>query len=113
MANEDAFTQARGCFEEMLGWLEGSESAALSHADLEAEIVRRGREAQRLAFQEHLDLRALRERRVRVVDAAHGAVEAGQRVRYFDFALGRPRPRDNRGIESRRPFGTSGWSPGC
>ncbi|MGH9033223.1 MAG: ISKra4 family transposase [Acidimicrobiia bacterium] len=82
MAGEDAFTQARGCFEEMLGWLEGSESAQLSHAGLEDEIVRRGREAQRLAFQDHLDLRALRERRVRVVDAAgvaHGAVETGHR----------------------------------
>ncbi len=82
MANEDAFTQARGCFEEMLGWLEGSESAQLSHADLEDEIVCRGREAQRLAFQDHLDLRALRERRVRVVDAggvAHGVVEAAHR----------------------------------
>ena len=82
MADEDAFTQARGCFEEMLGWLEGTESAQLSHADLEDEIVRRGREAQRLAFQDHLDLRALRERRVRVVDAqgaAHGVVEAAHR----------------------------------
>ena len=82
MANEDAFTRARGCFEEMLGWLEGNESAQLSHADLEGEIVRRGREAQRLAFQDHLDLRALRERRVRIVDAqgvAHGAVETAHR----------------------------------
>ena len=55
MANEDAFAQARGCFEDMLAWLEGNESAQLSHADLEDEIVRRGREAQRLAFQDHLD----------------------------------------------------------
>ena len=80
MANEDAFTKARGCFEEMLGFLGGSESAQLSHADLEDEIVRRGRETQRLAFQDHLDLRALRERRTEVVDAhgvAHRAVEAG------------------------------------
>ena len=82
MAAEDAFAQARGCFEEMLGFLEGSEAAELSHADLEDEIVRRGREAQRLALQDHLDLRALRERRVRVVDAdgvAHGAVETAHR----------------------------------
>ena len=80
--DEDAFTQARECFNEMLGWLEGNESAQLSHADLEDEIVRRGREAQRLALQDHLDLRALRERRVRVVDAqgvAHGAVETAHR----------------------------------
>ena len=80
--DEDAFTQARECFNEMLGWLEGNESAQLSHADLEDEIVRRGREAQRLALQDHLDLRALRERRVAVVDAdgvAHGAVETAHR----------------------------------
>ena len=82
MAKKDAFTQARGCFEEMLGWLEGSESAQLSHADLEDEIVRRGREAQRLAFQDHLDLRALREQRVRVIDnegVVHGAIETAHR----------------------------------
>ena len=82
MADKDTFTQARGCFEEMLDWLEGRESAQLSHADLEDEIVHRGREAQRLAFQDHLDLRALRERRVAVVDAdgvVHGAVETAHR----------------------------------
>ena len=90
MANEDAFSLARACFEEMLGWLEGNESAQLSHANLEDEIVRRGRETQRLAFQDHLDLRALRERRVQVVDAdgvAHGAVEPAH-VRRLQTVVG-------------------------
>ena len=80
MAEIDVFAAARGCFEEMLGWLEGTESAQMSHAELEEEMVRRGREVQRLAFQDHIDLRALRERRVHVVDAdgvTHAAVEAG------------------------------------
>ncbi len=79
-AKRDAFAAARGCFEEMVGFLEGDESARMSHAELEEELVRRGREVQRLAFQDHLDLRALRERRGHVVDATgvfHGAVEAG------------------------------------
>jgi len=84
MAEIDAFAAARGCFEEMLGWLEGTESAQMSHAELEEELVRRGREVQRLALQDHLDLRALRERRVSVVDAggvAHAAVEAAHNRR--------------------------------
>lgn len=35
MAEIDAFAAARGCFEEMLGWLEGTESAQMPHAELE------------------------------------------------------------------------------
>ncbi|MGH9223023.1 MAG: ISKra4 family transposase, partial [Acidimicrobiales bacterium] len=84
VAEADAFARARGYFEEMLGWLEGTESAQMSHAELEDEMLCRGRELQRLAFQDHLDLRALRERRVEVVDAsgvAHSAVEAGHNRR--------------------------------
>lgn len=84
MADKDTFDKARGCFEELLDFLEGRESAQLSHADLEDEIVRRGRETQRLALQDHLDLRALREQRVRVVDndgVVHGAVETDHRRR--------------------------------
>ena len=65
----DAFTKARASFEEMLCWLEGTESAGMTHAELEDQVERRGREVQRLMLQDHLDLRALREERVRVVDA--------------------------------------------
>lgn len=76
----DAFAEARSSFEEMLRWLEGSESAALTHAELEDQVERRGREVQRLMFQDHLDLRALREERVGVVDSrgfVHANVEPG------------------------------------
>ena len=71
----DAFAKARASFEEMLCWLEGTESAALTHAELEDQVERRGREVQRLMLQDHLDLRSLREDRVRVVDA-EGIVHA-------------------------------------
>jgi len=64
----DTFAPARQSFEEMVGWLEGTESASLTHADLEDQVERRGRELQRLMLQDHLDLRALREQRVEAVD---------------------------------------------
>jgi len=71
----DTFAKARASFEGMLCWLEGTESAALTHAELEDQVERRGREVQRLMLQDHLDLRSLREERVRVVDA-EGIVHA-------------------------------------
>lgn len=80
----DAFACARRCFEEMLSWLEGPEAAGLSHTDLEEQVTSRGREAQRLSLQDHLDLRSVRERRVRAVDAAgvvHANVERGHHRR--------------------------------
>lgn len=65
----DAFASARASFEGMLSWLEGPEAASMSHFDLEEQVATRGREAQRLALQDHLDLRAIREDRVEAVDA--------------------------------------------
>ena len=77
----DSFQQSRECFTEVLGWLEGPDAAALSHAELEDQLDVRGRELLRRMFQDHLSLRTLTERRLeRVLDArdlAHGAVEAG------------------------------------
>jgi hypothetical protein len=77
----DAMRAPRACFEEVIGWLEGGEAAALEHAELEAELDRRGRELLRQMLQGNLDLRALREPRLaEVIDAeqiAHRAVEAG------------------------------------
>ena len=76
------FALARQNFEEMIGWLEGTESARLTHGELEDQVERRGREVQRLMLQDHLDLRALREQRVGVVDAegiARTNVEPGHR----------------------------------
>ena len=84
-ADPDPFGGSRGCFEEMAGWLDGTEAAALTHAELEDEVDRRGRELLRRMLQDHLDLRAAREERLpAVVDAegvAHRAVEAGHRRR--------------------------------
>ena len=78
----NTFAPARQGFEEMIRWLEGTESASLTHAELEDQVQRRGREVQRLMFQDHLDLRALREQRVGIVDAegiVHNNVEPGHR----------------------------------
>ena len=78
-APNDAFGASRQCFEAMAGWLDGPEAAELTHAEIEDQLERRGRELLRRMFQEHLELRAVREQRAhRVVDAdgvTHGAVE--------------------------------------
>lgn len=81
-AERDGFAASRGCFEEMVGWLDGTASGGLSHAELEAQLDCRGRELLCNLYQEHLDLRTLREARVEVVDAGgtvHGTVEARHR----------------------------------
>lgn len=86
----DTFARARDSFEEMVCWLEGSESARLAHAELEDQVERRGRQVQRLMFQDHLDLRSIREERVRTVDAegiVHTNVEAGHR-RHLSTVVG-------------------------
>jgi len=84
-APTDAFGGSRQCFEEMAGWLDGPETATLTHAEIEDQLDRRGRELLRRMFQEHLELRAVRELRAHpVVDAdgvTHGAVESGHRRR--------------------------------
>ncbi|MDN5931963.1 MAG: ISKra4 family transposase [Pseudonocardia sp.] len=80
-AQEDPFGGSRACFTELVGWLEGSQAAELSHGELEDELDRRGRELLRQMFQAQLDLRAVREKRSdEVTDAdgvRHGAVETG------------------------------------
>ena len=80
-AAQDPFGRSRACFTELVGWLEGAEATALSHAELEDELDRRGRELLRQMLQGQLDLRALQERRADEVDDAdgvrHGAVETG------------------------------------
>ncbi|MGH8920063.1 MAG: hypothetical protein ACRD0H_17320, partial [Actinomycetes bacterium] len=78
----DPFAASRKCVGELLGWLEGAGSASLSHGELEEQVERRGRELQRLMLQDHLDLRAIREARLRVVTAdgvVHASVETGHR----------------------------------
>ena len=79
-APADPFAGPRACLEELIGWLEGTEAACLTHAELEDQLDARGRELLRQLYQGQLDLRALREDRARVTDAEgvrHGAVETG------------------------------------
>ncbi len=59
----EAFARSREAFAQIEGWLDGPEAAGLGHAALEEELVARGREMQRRLLQDHLDLRAARERR--------------------------------------------------
>jgi hypothetical protein len=77
-----AFDRARARFEVLVGLLEGGEAGALAHFDLEARLETEGRELLRQLFQDHLDLRADRERVAVSVVGADGAarerVEAGR-----------------------------------
>ncbi len=79
--NASAFGGSRVCFEDIVGWLAGSEAGSSSHGELEDDLDRRGRELLRRLLQDHLDLRSQREQRIKeVLDAdgvAHGSVEAG------------------------------------
>ncbi|MGV1010792.1 MAG: ISKra4 family transposase, partial [Dermatophilaceae bacterium] len=74
---------SRGCFEQLLAWLEGGQATGMTHAQLEDELACRGRELLRRMLQDHLTLRAANEPRLAAVtdDAgvAHAAVEAGHR----------------------------------
>ncbi len=84
-SSPDPFGACRARFETLVGFLEGEQAAAMSHAELEQRIQLDGREVLRLALQGHLELRAeLEERLEKVSDAdgvARGSVEADhQRV---------------------------------
>ena len=70
----EVFAEFRRAAGEMEDWAAGPEAAGLDHARLEKEIVARGREAERLLLQAHLDLRAAREERLARVTAADGSV---------------------------------------
>jgi hypothetical protein len=74
------FTASRVQFDSMMGFLDGTEAGGLSHAELEQRLDIEGRELLRQLLQDHLDLRAIRERRVEVLDAdglARTRVETG------------------------------------
>jgi hypothetical protein len=67
--------------EHLIGWLGDAQAAAMTHAELEDRLTAKAREAVRQLYQDHLDLRALRERPLVAVASAsgavHGAVEMG------------------------------------
>jgi len=69
------------CFEDIVDWMAGNEAGSFSHGEVEDGLDRRGRELLRRLLQDHLDLRAQREQRIKeVLDAdgvSRGSVEAG------------------------------------
>ena len=77
----EVFAASRERFENVLAWLEGQQAARMEHGELEARLQADAREVFRQLFQDHLDLRAVREQRIEdVVDAdqvAHPSAEPG------------------------------------
>ena len=64
------FGRSRVCFERLVSWLDGPQAAGMSHAELESRLLVEARELTRRLQQDHLDLRALREKRLpEVADA--------------------------------------------
>jgi hypothetical protein len=80
-SDDDGFARSRARFEQMVGFLDGGGAAQLDHGELEDRLAVHGRELLRLLYQDHLDLRAVRERRLDEVLDADGvsrpSVEAG------------------------------------
>ena len=64
------FASAQACFATIEDWLAGQDSPELEHAELEQQLETRGRELLRLLFQDHLDLRSVREARLEVADVS-------------------------------------------
>jgi hypothetical protein len=67
-----SFGPSRDRFEEMVGWLDSAEAEALTHDELEAQLQVRGRGLTLRLFQDHLELRAVREVRMESVTDAGG-----------------------------------------
>jgi hypothetical protein len=68
-APPDSFAGARERFETILNWLDGDPSTLLDHGELERQLDIEGRRLLRQLLQDHLDLRGIREIRVKVRDA--------------------------------------------
>ena len=68
----DSFAASRALFTELLEFTGGQGAAGLDHAALEEQLSARGRELLRQLYQDHLDLRAERERRLSGVTDADG-----------------------------------------
>jgi hypothetical protein len=69
----DPFARSRELFAGRVEWLAGGEAAGLEHGELEARLELDARELFRQLYQDHLDLRAARERRLDAVTGSDGA----------------------------------------
>jgi hypothetical protein len=58
---EGAFARSRAAFDELAATLASAQAGDWTHDQLEQQLERNGRELLRLLFQDHLNLRALRE----------------------------------------------------
>jgi len=76
-----AFSSSQAIFSSVAGFLFAEESQSLTHSELEARIVADVRGLARQLYQDHLDLRAVREARIDGVNDAggtlHNAIEPG------------------------------------
>ncbi|MCA1682221.1 MAG: ISKra4 family transposase [Actinobacteria bacterium] len=71
-ASRAVFGESRDRFEGIVSWLDSQEATELTHGELEAQLQLHGRELLRQLTQDHLDLRAHRERRLVEVSGADG-----------------------------------------
>ena len=71
-----AFARSQEQFESLLGFLDGTDAAGLSHAELEERLDRDGRELLRRLLADHLALRAIREKRLEQVVGDEGVRRA-------------------------------------
>ena len=70
------FACSREQFESLIGFLDGTDAAGLSHAELEERLDRDGRELLRRLLDDHLALRAAREQRLEQVAGDEGVVRS-------------------------------------
>jgi hypothetical protein len=75
-AAADAFERSRTEFLSLVAFLEDEAAGGLAHGELEDQLQDRGRELLRGLFQDHLDLRAVREQRISTVRDVQGRPRA-------------------------------------
>ena len=75
-AGAAAFACSRNQFESLVSFLDGTDAAGLSHAELEERLDREGRELFRRLLDDHLALRAVREERLEQVVGDEGVARS-------------------------------------
>jgi hypothetical protein len=77
---EQAYTQARENFEQIVGYLDSKEASEMTHSELERELEKKGRELMRKLLQEHLDNRGPGQCDEPPVEGADGVVRSRVRL---------------------------------